>query len=535
MLELTSELSDAATLEDVATIVVDHGRAALDAGTVGIWLVGPQGDAASLLRWSGLDDLSPRFSRVPLERAIPIGEAMIDRTAVWLEFRDDFRRRFPGYEARYVNQIAVSPGTFSAPGDSGSLMVTQSGNQPVALLFAGDGTLTIGNPIIPVLQRFNVTIDGTPAGPGPPGVPTALSSTAGDGQVALSWTAPSFDGGSQISGYKLYRGTSPNPTTALATLPPTPTSYVDQTATNGTTYYYKVSALNGNGEGPLSNEASATPIAAVAPTSLSAPLDDFNRANENPLSDAGRWTNAIIGGESGLNVSSNQLACSVATTCTAWRNNASYGQDVEVWARLSTLPGDNNQIRLYARLQMPGASAGYLLRTNQTAGVDEVWLERFNGGAIRLLTIAQELAADDTLLLRVKGSTVEAWRLPSGGCKWIPRSRSAVSFSALRSRQRSARSACSSSAGRCPRAGSSALRPGLAWRPRTGPTGRSRPSALGPSPRPSWTRDTSSGWSADCSCSGSPGRRPGPSRTTPPSSARAPVMFLMCSLIKTTD
>src|SRR4029453_10148829 len=82
---------------------------------------------------------------------------------------------FPGYEARYVNQIAVSPETFSPPGDSGSLMVTQGGNQPVALLFAGDGTLTIGNPIIPVLQRFNVTIDGTPAGPGPPGAPTRLS------------------------------------------------------------------------------------------------------------------------------------------------------------------------------------------------------------------------------------------------------------------------------------------------------------------------------------------------------------------------
>ena len=56
---------------------------------------------------------------------------------------------FPGYEARFVNQISVSGASFSAPGDSGSLMVTQGGNQPVALLFAGDGQLTIGNPIDP--------------------------------------------------------------------------------------------------------------------------------------------------------------------------------------------------------------------------------------------------------------------------------------------------------------------------------------------------------------------------------------------------
>ena len=45
----------------------------------------------------------------------------------------------------------------------------------------------------------------------PPGAPTALAAVAGDGQVALSWTAPSFDGGSQISGYTVYRGTSPEP------------------------------------------------------------------------------------------------------------------------------------------------------------------------------------------------------------------------------------------------------------------------------------------------------------------------------------
>ena len=70
-------------------------------------------------------------------------------------------------EARFVNQISVSPGAFSAPGDSGSLIVTQNGNQPLALLFAGGDGLTIGTPIDLVLQRFGVTIDG--GGPPPNG------------------------------------------------------------------------------------------------------------------------------------------------------------------------------------------------------------------------------------------------------------------------------------------------------------------------------------------------------------------------------
>ena len=263
---------------------------------------------------------------------------------------------FPGFEAHFVNQFSVPDGSvpFSASGDSGSLVVTSGSNNPVGLLFAGGDGLTIANPIGPVLQRFNVTIDGTPAGPGPPGAPTGLNAIAGDGQIALSWTAPSFDGGSSITGYKVYRSTSPGTEVLLPTGPITGTSYPDTSAANGTTYYYKVLASNALGNGPLSNEVSATPEAAVPPASPLTIVDSFNRPNENPLTDGARWTNSVIPGESGHNVTSNQLACSVVTTCTAWRNAAQYGPDVEVSVRVPTLPGDGNVIRLYARLQMPG-------------------------------------------------------------------------------------------------------------------------------------------------------------------------------------
>jgi PKD repeat protein len=65
--------------------------------------------------------------------------------------------------AIFVDQIGISgisPVAFSAGGDSGSLIVTEQGNNPVGLLFAGSSTRTIANPIDPVLQRFGVTIDG---------------------------------------------------------------------------------------------------------------------------------------------------------------------------------------------------------------------------------------------------------------------------------------------------------------------------------------------------------------------------------------
>jgi hypothetical protein len=65
--------------------------------------------------------------------------------------------------ARFVNQIAitaVTPEVFSDGGDSGSLVVTHDGNNPVGLLFAGSSWATFANPIDLVLSTFGITVDG---------------------------------------------------------------------------------------------------------------------------------------------------------------------------------------------------------------------------------------------------------------------------------------------------------------------------------------------------------------------------------------
>jgi hypothetical protein len=77
----------------------------------------------------------------------------------------------PGGAARFVNQIGISDGTFSAGGDSGSLIVTTSGRNPVGLLFAGGGNRTFANEIGRVLSNFDVSID-TGGGPTPTPTPT---------------------------------------------------------------------------------------------------------------------------------------------------------------------------------------------------------------------------------------------------------------------------------------------------------------------------------------------------------------------------
>ena len=71
-----------------------------------------------------------------------------------------------GKVAEFVHQIVITSGGFSRAGDSGSLIVTAAGLQPVGLLFAGSANVTIANPIDDVLAAggvasFSLTIDGS--------------------------------------------------------------------------------------------------------------------------------------------------------------------------------------------------------------------------------------------------------------------------------------------------------------------------------------------------------------------------------------
>lgn len=62
--------------------------------------------------------------------------------------------------AYFIGQIIIYKPGFSKAGDSGALIVTQNGKNPVGLLFAGSNTITIANPIQTVTNYFGVTIDG---------------------------------------------------------------------------------------------------------------------------------------------------------------------------------------------------------------------------------------------------------------------------------------------------------------------------------------------------------------------------------------
>jgi hypothetical protein len=97
-----------------------------------------------------------------------------------------------------------------------------------------------------------------------PGAPTGVSATAGDAQVTLAWNPVSG-----ATSYNVKRGTTTGgPYTTVATV--ATNADTDTGLTNGTTYYYVITAVNSVGESPNSAEVNATPQPSLppAPTNL---------------------------------------------------------------------------------------------------------------------------------------------------------------------------------------------------------------------------------------------------------------------------
>ncbi|MFQ5980804.1 MAG: SBBP repeat-containing protein [Candidatus Heimdallarchaeota archaeon] len=111
-------------------------------------------------------------------------------------------------------------------------------------------------------STFSNEVSVVPSGTPPTGAtvssaPQSLAATPGDIFVELSWTAPSTDGGSSITSYRVYRGTTSGLYTLIGVVTAS-LSFTDTTVTGGTTYYYVVTAVNAVGESGFSNEASVT-------------------------------------------------------------------------------------------------------------------------------------------------------------------------------------------------------------------------------------------------------------------------------------
>ncbi len=99
----------------------------------------------------------------------------------------------------------------------------------------------------------------------PKAAPTVTAATPGDRKAILTWKAPDDDGGSPISGYNVYQGTTPGGERLIGNVGNALT-YTDDNLENGKVYYYVVSSVNSVGESPKSKEISVTAGTPSAPT-----------------------------------------------------------------------------------------------------------------------------------------------------------------------------------------------------------------------------------------------------------------------------
>lgn len=97
-----------------------------------------------------------------------------------------------------------------------------------------------------------------------PSAPQGVTVTPGDSRATIKWSAPSSIGGSAVTQYKIYRGTTAASLTNIASVDASVTTYVDSTITNGTNYLYAVAAVNSFGEGTRSAEIAITPSVSAA-------------------------------------------------------------------------------------------------------------------------------------------------------------------------------------------------------------------------------------------------------------------------------
>ncbi|MBN1422274.1 MAG: alkaline phosphatase [Planctomycetes bacterium] len=157
-------------------------------------------------------------------------------------------------EAISANGVFVAGTPQEYVGDGGTIRVMFEDTEPIKK--ESKDTLAV--------DLLYAHVSAAPPNP-PPAAPTGLAATGGDGVVNLVWVPNTSDG--DLAGYNVYRGTSSgsHPDKVNASIL-TATSFADDTVTNGTPYYYVVTAVDtADGESAGSNEATATPVDATPP------------------------------------------------------------------------------------------------------------------------------------------------------------------------------------------------------------------------------------------------------------------------------
>lgn len=196
------------------------------------------------------EDTTPPTTPTDL-RAVSVGETFVAMT--WNPSTDSGGSGLAGYEIyRGSNKIATVNAGTTTYSDQGLSPNTQYTYHVRAFDNAGNHS-NFSNTLL-------VTTSGQHADTTPPTTPQNLTANAVDEHsIHLTWSASTDSGGSGLAGYRIYREDAGNYTQIIGSVGANTTEYTDTGLQEGTTYRYKVKAIDNAGNmSNFSNVAEAT-------------------------------------------------------------------------------------------------------------------------------------------------------------------------------------------------------------------------------------------------------------------------------------
>ena len=228
-----------------------------------------------------------------------------------------------------------------------------------------------------------------------PGQPTELSGTAGNGQAALNWVAPSDNGGRNIITYKVeYSSNGGANWTEYPHPDSSPSSLVVSGLNNGTSYIFRVAAVNSVGTGTYSPNSATVNL--VAPLALS-----FGSSPVGVVLGEAAGTHSVTAATSPLNTGQTVFASTTPLVCTV---NASSGALTILSLGTCTITANN------------AGTANYSAAPTQTQNipVSSGSLAGLNLADLEFLTSASILGATSYTLNASSADTQLTLTIPSG-------------------------------------------------------------------------------------------------------------------------